>query len=228
MIFYIYSYFAYLLFEYIFRKKLFQRSRKGTLLQQGKWRAGKEHWLFVSPGYWFARYYKNKIVMLCSDAEVEVRKFYLKSMNIWNLWLTVAMSIGYLLLMHFQVDFAEVFSGFIAFRFMSRMFEVPYAFISDVLSDENRSNLTKYERIKLASSSYVELFFLSAPIYLIFDLVCDSVSAFSVSLSVGTLTNVGFLVRDGASIYSNVAFVQVFATMSLVIFSLAMYLSRDQ
>ena len=228
MIVYIYSYIAYALFEFVLRKKVFTRASKGKVFQYSQWKIGKEYCLFLSPGYWFARYYKNQIVMLCPDAESAVRKAYLKSMNLWNLLLTCLFSISYLVFMLFHLYFVEMFSGFIAFRFISRMFEVLYAFTCDVLSNKNRSNLTKDERIKLALFSYIELFFLSAPIYIILDLVCDPISAFSASLSVGTLTNVGFLVNNGSSIYANVAFIQVFVTMSLVIFSLAMYLSREQ
>ncbi|EGR2325626.1 hypothetical protein D0267_23455 [Vibrio alginolyticus] len=149
-------------------------------------------------------------------------------MNAWNLWITAAISVLYLVLSNFEYEFVQVFAGFILFRFFSRMLEVSYAFVSDVLSQKNRSNLSRYERIRLASSSYIELFFLSAPVYLIFNLVCDPLTAFSASLSVGTLTNVGFLVQNGASIWMNIAFVQVLVTMSLIIFSLAMYLSREK
>jgi hypothetical protein len=228
MLFYIYSYIAYMVFECSFREKLFKRACRRDLLQESTWKKGKEHWLFLSPGYWFARYYKNKIKLLCPDAEANLRKSYLKSMNVWNLWTTIVISVTYLVLVDYDVVSIQVLSGFIIFRFFSRMLEVSYAFISDVLSYENRSNLSKHERIRLASSSYIELFFLSAPVYLILNLVCDSLTALTASLSVGTLTNVGFLVQDGASTFVNVAFVQVLVTMSLVIFSLAMYLSREK
>ncbi|WP_135383143.1 hypothetical protein [Vibrio tasmaniensis] len=227
MIFYIYSYIAYIVFEGVFRKKLFKRACQSQHLQESPWKTGKEYWFFLSPGYWFARYYKNKIKKLCLESEANLRKSYLKSMNIWNLWITIAISITFLVLVHYGVAFIQLLSGFIICRFFSRMLEVSYAFISDVFSCQNRSNLTKNERIRLASSSYVELFFLSAPVYLIFNLVCDSLTALTASLSVGTLTNVGFIVQDGASILVNIAFVQVLVTMSLVIFSLAMYLSRE-
>ncbi|CAH6803492.1 putative membrane protein [Vibrio chagasii] len=228
MIFYIYSYFSYILFEYVFRKKLFKHACRSKSLHECKWKKGKEHWLLFSPGYWFARYYKNKIKLFCPEAEAELRKSYLKSMNAWNLWITVAISVLYLVLSNFEYEFVQVFAGFLLFRFFSRMLEVSYAFVSDVLSQKNRSNLSRYERVRLASSSYIELFFLSAPVYLIFNLVCDPLTAFTASLSVGTLTNVGFLVQDRASILVNIAFVQVLVTMSLIIFSLAMYLSREK
>lgn len=228
MIFYIYSYFSYILFEYVFRKKLFKHACRSKSLRESKWKNGKEHWFFFSPGYWFARYYKNKIKLFCPEAEAELRKSYLKSMNAWNIWITVVISVLYLVLSNFEYEFVQAFAGFLLFRFISRMLEVLYAFVSDVLSQKNRSNLSRYERIRLASSSYIELFFLSAPVYLILNLVCDPLTAFTASLSVGTLTNIGFLVQNGASILVNIAFVQVLVTMSLIIFSLAMYLSREK
>ena len=49
------------------------------------------------------------------------------------------------------------------------------------------------------------------------------------ALNVGTLTNVGYaFIGSDASFVTNIVFVQVFATLSLVILSLAAYLSRNE
>lgn len=53
--------------------------------------------------------------------------------------------------------------------------------------------------------------------------------AVTMSLSVGTLTNVGYAFNfcgQNTPFITNIVFVQVFATLSLVVLSLAVYLSR--
>jgi hypothetical protein len=49
------------------------------------------------------------------------------------------------------------------------------------------------------------------------------------SLNIGTLTNVGYAFPSTKiSMYMNFVFIQVFTTMSLIILSLASYLSRKE
>lgn len=113
------------------------------------------------------------------------------------------------------------------FRYISRSFEISYAFGKDVLQENHPSSgLGKYDRIKLALMSYMEIFIYSASAYLILPTVKEPIDALSLSFNVGSLTNVGFAFGQDADLLSNMVFVQVFCTLSLVVLSLASYLSR--
>lgn len=117
-------------------------------------------------------------------------------------------------------------------RFISRSIEITYAFIKDAFQspgDSSATNLTKTERIKLAAKSYVEIYFFSAPAYLILQKCIDPWAAMSLSLNVGTLTNVGLAFIDTSkALEANIVFFQVFTTLSLVVLSFAMYLARPE
>lgn len=120
-------------------------------------------------------------------------------------------------------------------RFFSRCSEISIAFFHDVIRKPERSIqkrntfLTKYERVQLAVTSYFEIYFLSAAIYLTNKPFTGSwLSSVFDTLSVGSLTNVGILVTappTGNEVY---AFVQVFTTLVLVLMSLAVYLGREK
>lgn len=115
-------------------------------------------------------------------------------------------------------------------RFVSRSFEITYAFGRDVLQDSvTTTRLTKYERIKLALISYIEIFSYSAAAYLLLPTVAGPADAITLSLNVGTLTNVGYAFsKPDAPLIVNIVFIQVFTTLSLVVLSLASYLSREK
>lgn len=189
----------------------------------------KQTWIIMSPGYLFSRYYKNKIDGLEKSIRSKILNRYLKILNKINLHVSFVISSFFLVsFSYLESHIYLLLSGFITFRCISRMLEIILSFTNDVLSKINRSNLTKQDRIKLAAYSYIEMFFIMAPIYIINGTAPNSLIAISMSLSVGTLTNIGLVVTNNSAVYANIAFVQVIATMSLVVFSLAMYLSRDK
>lgn len=119
--------------------------------------------------------------------------------------------------------------------FFSRCSEISITFFHDVISKPEKSIqkrntfLTKYERVRLAVTSYFEIYFLSAAVYLTNKPFTGSwLSSVVDTLSVGSLTNVGRLVTDPATGNEVYAFVQVFTTLVLVIMSLAVYLGREK
>ena len=126
--------------------------------------------------------------------------------------------------------FVQLIWALAAIRFISRAFEISYAFGGDVIArPRNKSGLSKYSRIQLAFRSYIELFLLSIPVYYAHCLADGRLESVTLSLSVGTLTNVGYAfskehVLETTFIFF--VFLQVFATLSLVILSLAIYISR--
>ena len=226
---FIYSFFIYFTFELFVRHKSFKYVCCKRKLTLWKFKTMKEPWVIMSPGYLFSRYYKNKIDGLEKSIRSKILKRYLKILNKINLYISVIVSSFFLASFSFlESHIYLLLSGFITFRFISRVLEIIFSFTNDVLSKTNKSNLTKHDRIKLAAYSYIELFFIMAPVYIINGTASNSLVAISMSLSVGTLTNIGLVVTNNSPVYANIAFVQVFATMSLVIFSLAMYLSREK
>jgi len=180
--------------------------------------------LFVSAGYAFADWYKQ-------EACPTQRKHFLRHCNAWNLIFS-----GFYLCTAWVVSqtvptWLPWLVGFAAWRFVSRCLEIAYAFGLDVLNRrQNRSGLDKYERLKLALFSYAELYLLAAGLYLSTPLAdgkiyCQPFRAVIASLSVGSLTNVAYVVGEPPSAWQLLPFLQVFATLSLVVLSLTIYVS---
>jgi hypothetical protein len=193
----------------------------------------KDYWItmIVSPDFWFANTFKNRIKQFVPNEEVQPSlKEYIKSNNSWNLLLS---SILFLLLIaHHSDQTSTIYSILLSMamvRYVSRSYEITYAFGKDVLQPNlTLSGLDKFERIKLALLSYTEIFIYSASAYLVLPAVREPIDALSMSLNVGSLTNVGFAFGQDASFFHNMVFVQVFCTLSLVALSLASYLSRTE
>lgn len=160
---------------------------------------------------------------------------YVKSWNRYNLYITifsylaliVSFSSGYCIHLLFWACFV---------RFYSRCAEITVAFFKDVMGRQQSSIskgntfLSKYERLQLAFTSYIEVYILSACMYLTVHPFREYASLRSMidSLSVGSLTNVGRLVPTllgGSEAY---VFTQVFTTLVLVIVSLAVYVGRKK
>lgn len=185
--------------------------------------------IIFSPDFWFANLFKNRIKKFGGNEGMKpFLKEYITSNNSWNLLLS---SILFLLLIWHHSDQTSLFYGILismaVVRYISRSYEIAYAFGKDVLQENlTSSGLDKYERIKLALLSYTEVFIYSAAAYLVLPAVQDPIDALSMSLNVGSLTNVGFAFGQNASFFHNMVFVQVFCTLSLVVLSLASYLSR--
>lgn len=188
--------------------------------------------MFISPGYYLARYYKNYTDHFNSIDREEARAQFIKANNIHNWLVSSTLFIACNFVWYFWGSSKLIIfclSGILFWRFISRSFEITYAFGCDAVSKKNSTGLDKFERIRLALISYSEVYLYSASFYLAFFPNADTYSSITTSLNVGTLTNVGypFPTERTTDWIVNFVFVQVVATLSLVVLSLASYLSRD-
>ncbi|WP_156486004.1 hypothetical protein [Pseudomonas sp. ABFPK] len=188
----------------------------------------------ISPDLWWATKFKDRIYYAAPDASKSNRRKFVIENNHLNLWVSFAFCALTLSTAYFHPTSycLELMLSIAVIRFISRCIEILYAFVKDAFQPSNAptaTNLASNERIKLAAKSYVETYFLSAPPYLILTTLLDPFAAMSLSLNVGTLTNVGLAFADPSkALEANIVFIQVFTTLSLVVFSFAMYLARPQ
>lgn len=230
---FIFAIFLYGLMTYAFKAAIFRKLKLDTI-EKSHWTKGNELFLIASPDLWWAFRFKNKIANSDLEARALSRKKFVTHNNQFNLWF----SLGFCLTTLTTVNsypasyFSKLILCLAVIRFISRSIEITYAFVKDAFqpsSDTSATNLTSNERIKLAAKSYVEIYFFSAPPYLILTKCLDPWSAISLSLNVGTLTNVGLAFTDPCkALEANIVFFQVFTTLSLVVFSFAMYLARPK
>lgn len=197
----------------------------------------KISWELLSIGYACASYYKG-------DSTDEQRGLIIECFNKWNLVFS-----GVLLIISFAIsliskEYLMFLIGFNFWRFYSRSLEIILAFGLDVFDESPQSDpyLNKLKRLKLAVKSYFEIYLYSASFYIALNIDnCDAMQLFLkatlMSLAVGTLTNVAYAQTSLSKIKDcmNYAppdwlqlmpFIQVVATLSLVVLSLAMYISR--
>lgn len=193
-------------------------------------------WL-LSSGWSAAHVYKKG---MCKQARAQ----YIKCCNGWNLGISLVFftySITLCLLeplVALGFPWLKFWVALCFWRFISRSVEITWAFTKDAIRNPiyrtDRSTLNKYDRLKLALFSYVEILLYSAAFYALLyrleegmDSLQAMYQAITASLSIGTLTNVGPYVKALDSGYWMwLPFVQVIATLSLVVLSLAMYASR--
>jgi len=100
-------------------------------------------------------------------------------------------------------------------------------------SGKGKSGLNKFERLKLAVISYFELYVYSATFYMTLISFYNYgdlwfLKSILMSLFVGTLTNVAYIQTTlcNSELLQLFPFIQIFATLSLVVLSLAVYVSR--
>ncbi|TOM80470.1 hypothetical protein CGH69_23005 [Vibrio parahaemolyticus] len=107
----------------------------------------------------------------------------------------------------------------------------------DVIYKKSRKSwLNAQRRIRLALSSYVELYFLYASVYFVspitdlhgWDSVVLGAQSLLKSFGVGTLTNVSGAYEGANIALSYVIYGQVFTTLVLVVMSLAIYVGRAE
>lgn len=192
---------------------------------------GHEWTLVVSPGYWIARCRKNWIDAFPRYRRLHSRRRFIVASNKYNLYLSFVLCVVALTPSRngHPGFFAEFLWAIAAVRYISRTFEIALAFGLDVIArGQNRSGLSKYTRMQLAFRSYVELIFLSAPVYYAYAVVLDQGKALVLSLSVVTLANVGYAFPENHGAQAYLVFPQVIATLSLVLLSLASYISRER
>jgi hypothetical protein len=192
------------------------------------WKKGMEWTIWVSPGFWLARCKKNRIDAFPKHLIKRSRRRFIVANNKHNLYFSALVCLlAFIPSRGNEIGFwVNLLWAFATFRFISRTVEIALAFGSDVLlRAKNRSGLHKHMRIRLAFNSYVELFLLAAPVYYAHAIAVGRIEAIKFSLFVGTLTNVGDVFKS-TPLVVNLVFLHVIATMSLVILSLAVYVSR--
>lgn len=166
----------------------------------------------------------------------------IRKRNNCNLFISfVAMLLSFfVVLLNWNMEYLiPLLLGFNGYRFISRSLEIIIAFGIDVLEKEqSRSLLEKSHRINLAIKSYFEIYLYSISFYVShlnlspYEKIsnhCDNsvTESLVMSLSVGTLTNVAYAQDNFSNWLKLLPLVQVFATLSLVVLSLAVYVSRD-
>lgn len=227
---FIFATFIYGTLAYIVKRSIYN-SLKVERYQFFDWKPGYEWALILSPDFWWAIRFKSRIKALCAEHSKEKLKTFVTASNSYNFWFSLAFGVITLIFAsHFPTSYvAHLLISLAAIRFVSRSLEITYAFVTDAFQDsESTTGLTSKERIMLAMKSYVEIYLYSAPAYLIFTKCNDAWAAISLSMNVGTLTNVGQAFGiPGIGFEINLVFIQVFTTLSLVILSLASYLSRS-
>lgn len=194
--------------------------------------------LLISPGYYFARLFKNSILYK-GDNSYENKKIqrsiFIEKCNVNNCYASVAL-LAVLMLVdlsqshgnHVNPVFWDILKATAIFRVVSRCFEIIYAFSRDVLStpDSNRSSLTKYKRIKLAISSYFENVTNFTCVYFFFGST-GFVSSILDSLGRSTISNVG-IDKCTPDLTQLFIYSQVATSLTLVVLSLALYVGREQ
>lgn len=198
------------------------------------WAKGNELFIILSPDLWWAFRFKNRIYCTEPSLTTSNRRQFVIINNTFNLWLSITFCAVTLAFVSAYPSsyLSELLLCLAMIRFISRSTEITYAFVKDTFqpsSEKSATALKSYERIKLATKSYVEIYFYSAPAYLVLTKCCDPWAAITLSLNVGTLTNVGMAFSEPCQTpWANLVFVQVFTTLSLVVFSFAMYLARKE
>lgn len=203
-------------------------------------------YILLSPGLLASKNCKELIERNFSWEMVrkeELAKF-IKASNFWNIFLSLFLLGTCITLSFLEIQannlLFELFKGFVMWRYISRSSEIAIAFSQDILSSESASSLDNHARMRLAIRSYVEIFVYSAAFYSAFS--CSMPTKFEpilTSLFVGTLTNVSggidSLIQCCIFSYDSEfwilflrcsVYIQVFATLSLIFFGFAGYLSR--
>lgn len=221
---------TYWLLEYLVRLAGYPKAMEPSTPFFPRWKKGEEWTLLFSPGYWLARCFKNRIDSFQKKRIRVARRRFITANNKHNLLVTFALAtFAFLITPDPSSMFISALGALTTIRYLSRCFEISYAFGKDVIRKTvNRSGLSKYTRTQLAFRSYIELFILAAPVYYVNEISVDWWHAITLSLSVGTMTNIGYAFPEHHSIWANLVFLQVFATLSLVLLSLASYVSREK
>ncbi len=185
----------------------------------------------ISPDYWWAFRFKCRIKDKMGNNKKESLNLYVKQNNKANLIASTILTVFCFIFYRAYPgsDLSHLLCALSVIGFISRSYEISYAFACDIVQrHESATGLTKYERIRLAFLSYLEIFIYSSAAYTALPAISSLSQAIMLSLNVGTLTNVGYAF-DGleTSLETHIVFIQVVASQSLVILSFAGYLSRD-
>lgn len=184
-----------------------------------------------SSDYFSASVFKSLSSYGCSDIHGKYCKtVYVKEWNKFNLCITFALFLAVLVTVKYDLITMLLFYV-VYIRFFSRCLEISIAFIKDIFTRQVEQNtfLRKHDRVILAGKSYIEIYILSATVYLtiIPDPRNQAAEAVFQSLNVGTFTNIA----SAQTIFPEnniIIFTQLLSTMTLVILSFAAYLGRDK
>lgn len=221
---------TYILIEWILHCKIAEncgipKKEKSVVLWLEKL-SGKTFLTIFSVGYAFSDYYKG-------DARGRLRRRFIQQCNRCNLIISLLlMAVSFFVVfMEFKLLIPFI-TGINCYRFISRSLEIVVAFSKDVFRTyQNRSHLRKFQRLKLAMNSYLEIYLYSASFYVVLitaDYAPATWKALVMTISIGTLTNVAYSqeIKNLSSFLQLFPFIQVIATLSLVVLSLTMYISR--
>lgn len=226
------AFLVYSLCAFLLKRHLYPYANELNPRPLQSWQVGQEHAVIFSPDYWWALRFKARMAGSVDPAHrAGLLKHYVTRNNKANLLVSALLLVACSAVSPLgqNSDIFAILSSAALIRFVSRSYEITYAFGSDVVVPKaSTTGLTKYERIQLALVSYVEIYLYSAAAYLALPSVKDPTSAIILSLNVGTLTNVGFAFsQPNAPFEVNLVFIQVVTTLSLVVLSLAAYLARS-
>jgi hypothetical protein len=188
---------------------------------------------------WASENYKEAIkeIYLYKETRKNQLSKFIQYSNCWNIRFSVVLLVITLCIPKNGGMFIDIFLAFVMWRYISRSFEIAIAFVRDVLSSDSKSSLDNHARMKLAITSYFEIFIYSAAFYSAYSCsVLETHEPILTSLFVGTLTNVSDAIQSlicGCSLdlwyvflLKCSVYLQVFATLSLIFFGFAGYLGR--
>ncbi|GAB3536176.1 hypothetical protein GCM10027342_54200 [Photobacterium alginatilyticum] len=123
----------------------------------------------------------------------------------------------------FNVIASDVIICVVYIRFFSRLSEVLISFFLDVTDGKPKNKHTdKYDRIKLAIISYIEIFIISTCVYAVSPMIGNIFDAIITSLGAGTFTNIEFAKKSWMGLVA--VYLQIFTTLTLVLLSIATYI----
>jgi hypothetical protein len=188
------------------------------------WKIAKPHLsMLISPGYWLAKNCKQLNPSRLN--RIALRARLIANYNLWNLLLTFLVFVFILIAQNEGYELLGITISLVVWRAISRSFEIAIAFGNDITTSKNTSRLFNASRMKLAIRSYLEIFLFSAALYAVLGPSLEGISqSILASLYVGTLTNVSYVAEKLP--IPHFVFLQVFATLSLVLLSIAGYLGR--
>jgi hypothetical protein len=188
----------------------------------------------ATPDYIIARFLKYLIKNKKSnDQQNEAEEYeklgnFIKYSNYGNLLISI---IIFIITCVFYSQKYWLLLGFVFWRFVSRSLEIMIAFVKDVTSKSKKSSyLDKYDRINLATTSYIEIIIYSAAFYVTLGKNIDYIQALLLSLGTSTFTHVPFYTdaieiklfeKDWMYLF---VYLQVLTSISLVVLSIASYI----
>ncbi|MBC5853340.1 hypothetical protein [Vibrio metschnikovii] len=164
--------------------------------------------------------------------EGQMRSSFIERSNRYNLMLSVALIVLIVPLHYMTFSVGGILWLGVVFgvciRTISRSLEIVYAFTRDVIAYDNAqtSTLNKFDRIKLALTSYLENILNFTVVYTVFGgAQLNLIQSLFDSIGRSTISNVSVSISSGATLQA-FAYLQVFTSLTLVVLSLAIYVGR--